>query len=344
VGVNDEHAHASCEGAPKERDRSGKTPLATVKIKRGVRAKIRRQQPIGDYIVDFVCLEKMLIIEVDGGQHAENENDRRRDAWLQSEGYTVLRFWNNDVLGNLGGVMERICEYCGAPSPQSPPLQGGEEKGEASVKEGEGKPSLKGRERTGKQYLGQLLFAFLLLVPASAFAHVEGGQASGLITGVQHPWSGLDHVLAMIAVGIWGAQLGNPALWLLPVTFPMVMAMGAMFGLLGIPLPGVEIGIALSAILLGAMVVGEVRPQMIIAALLVGFFAIFHGHAHGTELPPGQSGLLYSMGFVIATGCLHGIGIALGLVHRWPAGKLALRGAGACIAGMGMAFLWRALA
>lgn len=188
-----------------------------------------------------------------------------------------------------------------------------------------------------------VLAAVIISFPSYAFAHVEGGQASGFITGLQHPWSGLDHVLAMIAVGIWGAQLGNPAMWLLPVTFPMIMSMGAMMGLLGIPLPGVEIGIALSAILLGAMVVGEIRPQMIIAALLVGFFAIFHGYAHGTELPAGQSGLLYSMGFVIATGCLHGIGIALGLVHRWPVGRLALRGAGALIAVMGATFLWRAL-
>ena len=89
--------------------------------------KFRRQQPIGDYIVDFVCLEKKLIIEVDGGQHAESENDQKRDAWLQSEGYTVLRFWNNDVLGNVEGVMEMIYRNCGAPSPQSPPLKGGEE-------------------------------------------------------------------------------------------------------------------------------------------------------------------------------------------------------------------------
>ena len=185
---------------------------------------------------------------------------------------------------------------------------------------------------------------FCLLIASPALAHVEQGQAVGFVTGLEHPWSGLDHVLAMIAVGLWGAQLGNPALWILPVTFPMVMAMGAMMGLLGIPLPGIEVGIAVSAILLGAMVLGEVRPKLYIAAVMVGFFAVFHGHAHGTELPPGQSGLLYSMGFVIATGCLHGIGILLGTIHRWPAGKMALRGAGAFIAAMGVFFLWQALA
>jgi len=177
-----------------------------------------------------------------------------------------------------------------------------------------------------------------------AHAHVEQGQAVGFVTGLEHPWSGLDHILAMIAVGLWGAQLGNPAMWVLPITFPMMMSLGAMMGLLGIPVPGIEIGIAVSAILLGIMVLGEVRPKLIAAAVLVGFFAIFHGHAHGTELPAGQSGLLYSMGFVIATGCLHGIGIIIGLVHRWPAGKIALRGAGAFIAVMGVFFLWRAVA
>jgi urease accessory protein len=193
-------------------------------------------------------------------------------------------------------------------------------------------------------------FAVLLLIalalaamPNPAIAHVEQGQATGFLTGLKHPWSGLDHVLAMIAVGLWGAQLGNPALWLLPVTFPMMMSLGAVMGLIGMGLPGVEVGIALSALLLGGMVMGEVRPKLAVAVLLVGFFAVFHGHAHGTELPPGQSGLLYSMGFVIATGCLHGMGIGIGLVHRWPAGRLALRGAGAFIAGMGLFFLARAL-
>lgn len=183
----------------------------------------------------------------------------------------------------------------------------------------------------------------ILIWTSSASAHVERGQAAGFFTGLQHPWSGFDHILAMIAVGLWGAQLGNPALWVLPLTFPMVMSFGAMMGLLGIPVPGIEVGIAVSAILLGTMVLAEVRPKLVIAAVLVGFFAIFHGHAHGTELPAGQSGLLYSMGFVIATGVLHGVGIAIGLIHRWPVGRVALRGAGGFIAVMGVIFLWQAV-
>jgi urease accessory protein len=188
-----------------------------------------------------------------------------------------------------------------------------------------------------------LTILFNLVCAQTAWAHVEGGQAAGFITGLQHPWSGLDHVLAMIAVGLWGAQLGSPALWLLPIAFPMMMAMGAMMGLMGIPVPGVEIGIALSAIVLGMMIFVEVRPKLAVAVAMVGIFAIFHGHAHGTELPEGQSGLLYSMGFVIATGCLHGVGIAIGLVNGLPAGKLVLRGAGSFIAAMGVFFLWKAM-
>ncbi|HEX6851404.1 MAG TPA: HupE/UreJ family protein [Candidatus Polarisedimenticolaceae bacterium] len=184
----------------------------------------------------------------------------------------------------------------------------------------------------------------VLFVTSPAWAHAQQGQAAGFASGVGHPLSGLDHVLAMIAVGLWGAQLGAPAIWLLPVTFPMVMAIGGFLGLVGLPIPGVEVGIALSAVSLGAMVAREARPRLGIAAALVAFFAIFHGHAHGTELPPGQSGLLYSVGFVIATGCLHAIGIGIGLVHRWRWGRTALRVAGAAVALAGVFFLWRALA
>lgn len=192
--------------------------------------------------------------------------------------------------------------------------------------------------------LPTFLLLVFILTPVLAQAHIEQGQATGFLTGIEHPWSGLDHILAMIAVGLWGAQLGNPALWVLPVAFPMMMAGGAMLGLLGIPVPGVEIGIALSAILLGLMVLIDVRAKLVVATILVGFFAIFHGHAHGTELPAGQSGLLYSMGFIFGTGCLHGIGILIGLIHKYPLGKLILRGTGAFITGMGCLFLWQAVA
>jgi urease accessory protein len=188
------------------------------------------------------------------------------------------------------------------------------------------------------------VFAAVLLSAQTGFAHPQKGEAVGFLTGFRHPISGLDHVLAMVAVGLWGAQLGAPAIWILPVAFPMVMAIGGMLGLMGVPLPGIEYGIALSAMLLGAAVMLEIRPPIAVAAALVGFFAIFHGHAHGTELPPGQNALLYSMGFVVATGCLHALGIGAGTVHRWTWGQKLLRVAGALVAAGGVFFLSRAFA
>jgi urease accessory protein len=199
------------------------------------------------------------------------------------------------------------------------------------------------RARAAWLRLSSLLLLAWLAAPPSLLAHQRGGEARGFLSGLSHPVSGADHIVAMIAVGLWGAQLGPPAVWLLPVTFPMVMAFGGTLGLLGVKIPGIEIGIALSAIGLGAAVLFEARPKLGIAAVLVGFFAIFHGHAHGTELPPGANGILYSIGFVIATGLLHATGIGIGLIHRWPAGKAALRVAGAGIALAGLAFLWQAL-
>lgn len=185
-----------------------------------------------------------------------------------------------------------------------------------------------------------LAFAF---APAIALAHEETGQAAGLLSGLAHPVSGLDHVLAMVAVGLWGAVLGAPAIWVLPVAFPLVMAIGGVMGLLGFPLPGVEIGIAVSAIVLGAMVLAEARPPLWVAAVIVAFFAVFHGHAHGRELPEGTSALLYSLGFVVATGLLHAVGILLGVAHRWVAGQQAVRAAGGVVALAGVFFLWRAV-
>ena len=191
---------------------------------------------------------------------------------------------------------------------------------------------------------GFALISAQLFVATPALAHAQHGQAAGFLTGLLHPISGLDHVVAMIAVGLWGAQLGRPAIWVLPVTFPLVMAFGGFLGLIGLPLPGIEVGIALSALILGLAVALAWRPSLVFAAVIVGFFAIFHGHAHGTELPPGQNGLTYSLGFVMATGCLHACGIAIGLVHRWPAGRAALRGMGALVAAAGVYFLSSALA
>lgn len=202
---------------------------------------------------------------------------------------------------------------------------------------------MKGNQAVQRSYFSILAVVLTLMFMPSAHAHVQQGQAVSFLTGLEHPVSGLDHILAMVAVGLWGAQLGNPAIWLLPIAFPMMMAFGAMMGLIGMGLPGIEIGIAVSAIVLGCMVLGEVRPKLAVAVIVVGFFAVFHGHAHGTELPAGQSGLLYSMGFVIATGCLHAAGIVIGLIHRWPAGRLILRGGGAVIAMMGVFFLYQAV-
>ena len=184
-----------------------------------------------------------------------------------------------------------------------------------------------------------LIAAAAVLAPGAALAHAGEGVAGGFLSGLTHPILGFDHVIAMIAVGIWGAFLGQPAIWLLPVVFPVVMAFGGLAGVLGVPIPGVEAGIALSALALGAMVALALRPPLWVAAILVGAFAIFHGHAHGTELPAAASPLAYGVGFVVATGLLHLSGIALGLLARWPVGLRAVRVGGGLIACAGLFFL-----
>lgn len=184
-----------------------------------------------------------------------------------------------------------------------------------------------------------LIACALLISMHPAAAHTEGGLAGGFASGFAHPLLGADHIAAMVAVGLWGAFLGAPAIWLLPIVFPLVMALGGVLSILGVPLPGVEIGIAVSAVVLGMMVALAVRPHLAIAAILVGAFAIFHGYAHGAELPEGGNAVAYSVGFVIATGLLHLFGIAIGLLTRWPAGVTAVRFAGSAIAIAGLVFL-----
>ena len=180
----------------------------------------------------------------------------------------------------------------------------------------------------------------MALGSAAAFAHTGSGTG-GFVGGFEHPLFGPDHVAAMLAVGLWGAFLGPPAIWLLPIVFPLVMACGAVAGIVGVALPGVEIGIAVSALVLGVMVALAMRPPLWIAAVLVGVFAIFHGHTHGAELPPGTDAVAFSIGFVVATGLLHLTGIAFGLLARWPAGRIAVRAAGGAIVLAGIVFLSR---
>ncbi|MBF0471627.1 MAG: HupE/UreJ family protein [Gammaproteobacteria bacterium] len=183
--------------------------------------------------------------------------------------------------------------------------------------------------------------ATLLLVGSSAaMAHTDAASLSGgFASGFTHPLLGPDHVVAMIAVGLWGVFLGKPAIWLLPIVFPLVMAFGGALGVAGIPVPAVEAGIALSGLVLGLMVALAVRAPLWVAAILVGLFAIFHGHAHGTELPDATSPLAYSVGFVTATGLLHLFGIAFGELKRWPWGDITVRAAGALIAFAGTGYL-----
>ncbi len=185
----------------------------------------------------------------------------------------------------------------------------------------------------------------LLLIAAStaAEAHADAGTlAGGFWSGFLHPVLGWDHVVAMVAVGLWGAFLGAPAIWLLPVIFPTVMALGGALGVAGVPLPGVEIGIAASALVIGAAVALAWRAPIALAAVLVGTFGIFHGHAHGTELPQAANAVAFSAGFVIATGLLHLAGIALGLLVRWPVGTWVVRAGGGAISLAGLFFLTRA--
>lgn len=184
--------------------------------------------------------------------------------------------------------------------------------------------------------LGTAVVVAALVSPA--LAHEAHGVA-GLQSGLLHPLIGWDHVAAMVAVGLLGAVLGAPAIFLLPIVFPLVMAVGGGLGVAGVPLPAVEVGIAASAVVLGLMVAAGRAVPVWTAAVVVAFFAIFHGHAHGTELPEAADALAYGIGFVIGTGLLHLAGIAIGLTWRWDLGKVAVRAAGGVIAVAGVAFL-----
>lgn len=166
------------------------------------------------------------------------------------------------------------------------------------------------QQRSGLLALGS---AFCLL-PSMALAHTGHGDASGFAHGFIHPLSGFDHLLAMILVGIFAYQLGGRALWLVPLTFVGVMALGGLLGVNGLPLPFVETGIALSVVVLGAVVAFGIKAPVAVAMGVAGLFAVFHGYAHGAEMPLDASGAAYGLGFMLATALLHAAGIGVGLL------------------------------
>lgn len=180
--------------------------------------------------------------------------------------------------------------------------------------------------------------ATALFMSGSAWAHT--GVAGGFASGFLHPVLGYDHLLAMLAVGIWGAQMGGRSVWSLPVAFPLIMAVGGVAGMLGLWLPQVETGIALSVLALGLAIAFAWRPFEPLALLLVAAFAVFHGYAHGAELPEAADPAAYSTGFVLATGLIHVCGIGIGLLIGSLLDGRVSRALGALIAAGGLYFLW----
>jgi urease accessory protein len=182
---------------------------------------------------------------------------------------------------------------------------------------------------------GSRVFALLvgaLLLPSIAFAHVGFGESGGLFQGIRHPFLGLDHLCAMLAVGLWAAQRGGGAKWAVPLGFLGVMALAGIIGMVGVPVPFVETGIVVSVLVLGILIAASVQLPLAASIFIVGLFAIFHGHAHGAEMPAGLSGFSYAAGFLIATTTLYACGIALGIVIQKLAPPRLVRFAGVAIA------------
>jgi len=195
-------------------------------------------------------------------------------------------------------------------------------------------------------HIGLTIAAALLLIPTAAFAHPAIGNAHGFVQGLAHPLGGLDHILAMVAVGVFAWQLGGRSLWAVPATFVLVMALGGILGITGIGIPGIEIGIAASVIVLGTIVALRVKASVAVAMAVVALFAIFHGHAHGTEMPLAAASVPYAVGFMLATALLHLAGIALGFAIGRAGdsyGRLGYRFAGGLVALAGVAILAQAI-
>ena len=201
------------------------------------------------------------------------------------------------------------------------------------------------KAKAGRRYRCVVAAALLALIATEpALGHSESSVAGGFLAGFTHPLYGPDHLLAMVAVGLWGAFLGRPLIYILPVVFPTVMAVGAILGMAAFELPPVELGIALSVLLLGLLIAAAKSLPVWSASAIVAFFAIFHGFAHGQELPVTADPVGYSAGFVLSTGLLHLLGISLGALTRLPRPfALVPRYLGAFIALAGAYFLYKVL-
>jgi urease accessory protein len=180
----------------------------------------------------------------------------------------------------------------------------------------------------------------LVFAPVVALAHSGHDDASGLAHGFVHPVSGIDHVLAMVAVGLLAAQYGGRALWLVPLSFVVAMAIAGVIGMAGIVAPVAEVGIGVSVVVLWLAIAFQLRPPTLVATAVVGFFALFHGYAHGTELPDGITGLSFALGFLLATALLHGTGVGLGLLmQRQASSRRLIQAGGGAMALVGIAML-----
>lgn len=184
-----------------------------------------------------------------------------------------------------------------------------------------------------------VLGLIFLMIAGEANAHILQQNASGFGSGFKHPLLGPDHLLAMFAVGLWGAQMGGRQVWTLPVTFPLIMVVGGVLGLFDVPLPSVELGIALSVLALGLAIAFAWRPAEWISLLVISIFAIFHGYAHGAELPRAADPADFAIGFVISTGLIHILGIGVGLTFGKSLGGQIPRALGSVLAVAGLYFL-----
>ena len=192
--------------------------------------------------------------------------------------------------------------------------------------------------------VGGLGAVFLALGTGLAQAHVLKGPMGGFASGFEHPLSGPDHLLAMFSVGLWGAQMGGRAVWSLPVTFPLIMCVGGVLGIAGVAMAGIGLGIALSIVVLGGAIAAGWKAREWLAVVIVAFFAVFHGYAHGAELPQAADPAAYSVGFVVSTGMIHVFGIAVGLVVGQLYGGMVSRVLGGLIMVGGVYYLVSAVA